>query len=185
MKKLAYLSSGIIIGALLVTSGSALAAQVKSLIGQKVTGEYTVVVDGKSLEDKGAVINNKANVPVRAVADALGANISIEGRTINITTTPSTHPTEGANDSATSPNSVYAGRTKEQLTETLNILKTKILAPNQEERANLAKEIERLKSEGATDILPQREAQLSEYDKAITKALADIAEVESALNALN
>ncbi|WP_240927431.1 hypothetical protein [Paenibacillus thiaminolyticus] len=72
MKKWTYLVSGIAIGALVATAGSAFADQVKSMIGKKVTAEYTVVVNGKELEDKGAVIEGRTNVPVRGISNALG-----------------------------------------------------------------------------------------------------------------
>ncbi|WP_059050863.1 PspA/IM30 family protein [Paenibacillus senegalimassiliensis] len=90
MKKWGYLLSGILIGAIVATSGSAAAAQLKSLVGQKVTGELTVVVNGKELPSKGAVINGTTNAPVRALVDAVGGDLQLEGKTINITTiTPS------------------------------------------------------------------------------------------------
>jgi hypothetical protein len=86
LKKWTYLISGIVIWAIVVTSGSAVAAQVKSLIGQKVTAEYIVTVNGKTLADKGAVVAGITNVPVRAIADAIGAELKVEGKTITITT---------------------------------------------------------------------------------------------------
>ena len=86
MKKWGYLISGILIGAVVATAGSAAADQVKSLIGQKVTGELTVVVNGKELPSKGAVINGTTNAPVRALVDAVGGELTLEGRTININT---------------------------------------------------------------------------------------------------
>lgn len=91
MKKLI---AGIVIGGLLFGVVPAFASQVQSLIGQKVTGEYTVTVNGKTLEDKGVVVNGRTNAPVRAISDALGAELKMDGKTIVITTnneeTPST-----------------------------------------------------------------------------------------------
>ncbi|MBP1999763.1 hypothetical protein J2Z69_000782 [Paenibacillus shirakamiensis] len=86
MKKWVYLLSGVLIGAIVATSGDAFAAQVKSLIGQKVSGELKVVVNGKELASNGAVINGVTNAPIRALSDALGANLQLEGKVINITT---------------------------------------------------------------------------------------------------
>ena len=79
--KVAYIAGGIVIGIVFSTSAGAFADQVKSLVGKKVTGEYTIVVDGKKLSDKGAIIDSKANVPARALSEALGANVKVEGRT--------------------------------------------------------------------------------------------------------
>lgn len=76
--KVAYIAGGIVIGIVFSTSAGAFADQVKSLVGKKVTGEYTIVVDGKKLSDKGAVIDSKANVPARALSEALGANVKVE-----------------------------------------------------------------------------------------------------------
>ncbi|WMT39746.1 copper amine oxidase [Paenibacillus sp. D2_2] len=88
MKKWGYLLSGVVIGAMLMTSGSALAAQVKSLVGQKVSGEYTVIVNGKELSDNGAVIDGKTNAPVRALSDAMGGKLDVDNKkkVINIIT---------------------------------------------------------------------------------------------------
>lgn len=85
MKKWAYLLGGIVIGALVATSGSAVAAQVKSMVGQKVTGEYKVIVNGKELQDKGAVIGGRTNAPVRAISDSIGAELKVDNNTKTIT----------------------------------------------------------------------------------------------------
>lgn len=51
-----------------------------------MTGEYTVVVNGQKLTDKGAIIDGKANVPVRGISEASGADIKGDGKTIIVTT---------------------------------------------------------------------------------------------------
>ncbi|MGG1878255.1 stalk domain-containing protein [Paenibacillus cisolokensis] len=91
MKKWMYLLSGVLIGAVVATSGSAVAAQVKSLVGQKVTGEYKVIVNGQELQDKGAVINGRTNAPVRAISESIGADLKVDNKAkvIEITTGPS------------------------------------------------------------------------------------------------
>lgn len=106
MKKGAYLLIGIIVGAIIATSGNAFAAQVKSLIGQKVTGEVIVTVNGKALSTKGAIVNNTTNVPARAITDAIGGTISLSGNTVSITTPIQTN---------TSSDNPYTGQTKTQL----------------------------------------------------------------------
>lgn len=88
MKKWIYLASAFLLGAVAASSGQAIAAQVKSMVGQKVTGEYTIVVNGEKLQDKGAVIDGRTNAPVRALSDALGADLKVDNttKTVEITT---------------------------------------------------------------------------------------------------
>lgn len=88
MKKWLYLIGAFLLGVVAASSGQAVAFQVKSLIGQKVTGEYTVIVNGTKLQEKGAVIDGKTNAPVRALSDAIGADLNLDNtsKTIEITT---------------------------------------------------------------------------------------------------
>jgi hypothetical protein len=86
MKKWASLSCAFILGVIVASSAGTVAAKVQSLVGQKVTEELKVVINGKELADKGAVINGKTNAPVRAITDAIGGTLKLEGKTINITT---------------------------------------------------------------------------------------------------
>ena len=179
MKKVAYIAGGILIGFVLSTSTGAFADSVKSLVGKKVSGEYTVIVNGQKLADKGAIIDGRANVPVRGISEALGADIKVEGKTINVTTTSQESTATGSE-----PNK-YAGRTKENLTETLSILKERILAPNLKEREEVAAELAKLKADKADDaLIKERETQLAGYDERIAATNADIAQAEAALAAL-
>ncbi|MDR6776252.1 copper amine oxidase N-terminal domain-containing protein [Paenibacillus polymyxa] len=86
MKKWSYLLSGVLIGAVVATAGSAFADEIKSLVGEKVVGEYTVKVNGNSLAENAIVVDGKAHVPLRAVSDSLGAGIKVDGKTIQINT---------------------------------------------------------------------------------------------------
>ena len=63
MKKPAYIAGSFLLGVMVAASAGTVSAKVKSLIGQKVTGEMSVVVNGNPLEDKGAVIDGKTTVP--------------------------------------------------------------------------------------------------------------------------
>ncbi|MCY9760933.1 copper amine oxidase N-terminal domain-containing protein [Paenibacillus alvei] len=107
MKKWMYLVSGVIIGALVTTAGSVFADQIKSLVGEKVTGEYTVVVNGKALQDKGAVINGRTNVPVRGISEALGVNMKVDGKTIRITTDEKSAPSNQDGGNTSNENNDY------------------------------------------------------------------------------
>jgi hypothetical protein len=74
--------SGVIVGVLLFASASAFADSV-GIFGKKVTGIYTIMQDGKKVAEAG-IINGSAYAPVRAVSDAVGASLTVEGRTIVI-----------------------------------------------------------------------------------------------------
>lgn len=84
-KKWLGLTLAFVFGVLVATTGEDVAAQVQSMIGKKVTGEYTVVVNGEKLSDKGAIIDGRANVPVRALSESLGVDIKVDGKTIMVT----------------------------------------------------------------------------------------------------
>ncbi|MBA9088646.1 hypothetical protein FHR92_005164 [Fontibacillus solani] len=76
--------AGFVAGIIFMVSASAFADTI-SLVGKKVTGEYSIVIDNKNIPEKGAIIDSKANVPVRALSEALGAGVKVEGKTIYIT----------------------------------------------------------------------------------------------------
>lgn len=185
MKKRTYLLSGIIIGALVATAGSAFADQVKSLIGKTVTAEYDVVVNGKTLGDKGAAIDGRANVPVRSIANAIGADIRVEGKKILVTLEQEEHgSTSGSTNPATKGNP-YLGRSKSDLESVKEITESKILKPTKEGREKILAEIEILKTSGPNGTpasgLEAKEKQLKEYDEIIAKADEDLRLVEEAL----
>lgn len=77
--------SGLIIGALLMTGASAFADSV-SLVGQKVQGIFSIEKAGTKVADA-VIINSTAYAPVRAVAEATGASLTVEGKTIIMTET--------------------------------------------------------------------------------------------------
>lgn len=89
MKKLVYVFCGFIVGVVFMASGEAFATQIKSLIGQKVSGELNVIINGEKLQEKGAVINGRTNAPVRAISDAIGGELKLDKDTVYITTSQS------------------------------------------------------------------------------------------------
>lgn len=186
MKKWAYLLSGVVIGALVATSGSALAAQVKSLVGQKVTGEYKVIVNGKELQEKGAVINGKTNAPVRALSESIGADLKVSGKTITITT-QSEMTLETENKSSSNENQ-YIGSSKENLEELKYSIENRRLKPAIDGRKEILAEIEILKTSGMNGGpapgLAAKEKQLKEYDDIIAKDTEELRLVEEALAAI-
>jgi hypothetical protein len=72
--------SGLVVGAL-IFGGVPTFAAVKSIIGAKVTGVYSVEQNGKKIADA-AVINGSTYAPVRAIAEATGTSLTVEGKRI-------------------------------------------------------------------------------------------------------
>ncbi|MCZ1266717.1 stalk domain-containing protein [Paenibacillus tundrae] len=183
--KVAYIAGGIIIGVVFSTSAGAFADTVKSMVGKKVTGEYTLVVDGKKLSDKGAVIDSRANVPARALSEALGADVSVSGKTITITsqTEESTVVSESATPVGAS--NKYTGQSKSSLEEQKSVLLDRILAPTKSGREDILKEIALLKEQQDRGVpvtnLEAFEKQLANYDADIAKYEADLKLIEEAL----
>lgn len=85
MKKWTYIVGGFALGLVVALTTNTAYGAVQSLVGKKVTGEMTVIVNGTKLQDKGAVIEGKTNAPVRALIDALGADLKVDGKTIYVT----------------------------------------------------------------------------------------------------
>lgn len=184
--KVAYIAGGIIIGIVFSTTTGAFADQVKSLVGKKVTGEYTIVVDGTKLSDKGAVIDSRANVPARALSEALGADVKVEGRTINITSGTDSVSTEDSIDAIeTEPvsDNKYMGGTKKSLEILRESKINNILTPLKKEREKIASTLEKLNSAGDTAAALLAEKRLAEYDEDLAKHEADLALIEVALEA--
>lgn len=86
MKKWTYIVGGFALGLVVALSANTAYGAVQSLVGKKVSGEMTVIVNGKQLQNKGAVIDGVTNAPVRSLTEALGVGLSVEGKTIYITT---------------------------------------------------------------------------------------------------
>jgi hypothetical protein len=74
--------SGIVVG-LLLFSGASVFADSTSLIGQKVQGLFSVEKDGVKVADA-VIINGSTYAPIRAVSEATGANLSVDGKKIII-----------------------------------------------------------------------------------------------------
>ncbi|WP_339292742.1 stalk domain-containing protein [Paenibacillus sp. FSL W8-0187] len=194
MKKLVYTVGCILIGFVLATSTSAFADTVKSLIGKKVTGEYTIIVNGEKLADKGAIIDGKANVPVRAISESLGADIKVSGKTITVTSdqnegTPvSSEPTSTNPSKPATGGNKYLGDSKASLEELKYSIENKKLKPVIEGRKAILAEIEILKTSGMNGEpapgLVSKEKQLAEYDAMIADATEELRLVNEALAAI-
>lgn len=76
--------AGFVAGAVLFGGAAAYAGPISGLLGAKVSGVYTVKdANGKKIADA-AIINDKAYAPVRAVSEAAGVSLKVEGKTITV-----------------------------------------------------------------------------------------------------
>jgi hypothetical protein len=75
---------GIIIGALLIFSGQAVAGSI-SKVGKKVQAEYQITVDGKTLEAKALAIDGQTTTPNRALAEAVGYDVAFVNKEVIFT----------------------------------------------------------------------------------------------------
>ncbi|RPK29989.1 stalk domain-containing protein [Paenibacillus xylanexedens] len=189
MKKVAYIAGGILIGMVVSTAGGAFADTVKSVVGKKVTGEYTVIVDGKKLSDKGAIIDSRANVPARALSEALGADVQVSGKTITITSDGSSSTesnSSGATASApTNASNKYIGYTKSSLEELKESKINNTIKPVSEGRESILKEIADAKELMAKGVpvtnLEIFEKELASHDKILAEANAELKLIDEAL----
>lgn len=67
---------GILIGAAFSISATTYAADITSLIGKAVQGVFPVTVDGDVLPKTAIVIDGTSYLPVRAIGDAIGYDVS-------------------------------------------------------------------------------------------------------------
>lgn len=191
MKKWISIAGAFLLGVVVTLSVGDVSAQVKSLIGKKVTGEYTVIVNGKTLEDKGAVIDGRTNAPVRALSDSLGADIQVSGKTIYVTSTQSEKSAEPESIESNISGNKYMGSSKDSLEELKYSVENNRLKPAIESRNKVLAEIEWIK-EGMLIVesagidsddysLKKAQESLAEYDEIIKKATEDLRLVEEAL----
>jgi len=170
MKKFRYLAIGIIVGLILSIPVGAFANQL-SLIGNKITGEYTIVVNGNKLDEKAIVANNKTFAPVRSFSEEMGGDISVDNatKTVNITTLE-TSDSNGAASVVTS-NNPYIGLSDHEISEKRSFL-TNTMIPQTEAAIN-AYEDELEEPTSATDIeqtkadLEKVKQRLQEYNEAL------------------
>ncbi|WP_145148463.1 stalk domain-containing protein [Paenibacillus xylanexedens] len=181
--KVAYIAGGIIIGVVFSTSVGAFADTVKSMVGKKVTGEYTIVVDGKKLSDKGAVIDSRANVPARSLSDALGADVKVSGKTITITSgEESTTATETTNNSNVSNgNNSFEGKSKAYLESMKKGYTSEILPPLVAGLEKVTKEYEGIKTAGDEESTRLAKQKVDEYQKLVDDAKAELKLIDEAL----
>ncbi|MDF9845168.1 MULTISPECIES: hypothetical protein [unclassified Paenibacillus] len=175
--------SGVIVGVLLFASASAFADSV-GIFGKKVTGIYTIMQDGKKVAEAG-IINGSAYAPVRAVSDAVGASLTVEGRTIII---ESGSAAASADETTIQLNALNLKRTlllkdvqaaeggvkMYETTYIPNAERNYQGAVSESEKSALAKTLEARKAE-----YEQRKAELADLQKQLTELDAEIAALKN------
>ncbi|MDG0053090.1 copper amine oxidase N-terminal domain-containing protein [Paenibacillus sp. P2(2022)] len=191
MKKWSYLLSGVLIGAVVATAGSAFADQIKSLVGEKVAGEYSVKVNGNSLSESAIVVDGKAHVPLRAVTDSLGANLKLDGKTIQISTDSSadTKATSlSETDGLIKKEEQYAGWSKVKLEQRKSDLE-KYISESESSKDKLNHELEIAdklsKTSVSSSTLAIRESNVAKTKKELDSTESAIAKYKTELEEIN
>ncbi|MCT2195203.1 DUF4315 family protein [Paenibacillus sp. p3-SID1389] len=180
--------SGLLVGAIIFGGSSAIAA-VKSLVGSKVTGVYTInKADGTKVAD-GAVINGAAYVPVRDVSEAVGIPLRVEGKTITIGTIKESEVI-GAND-AMSPEVMELANAISRYER--DILSWKGLIETENATLTSLNESRAAAEKGAAEApflvegidanIEKTKARIAEYQAKIDAANAEIAELQAKIDA--
>ncbi|URJ42221.1 2,' 3'-cyclic nucleotide 2'-phosphodiesterase [Paenibacillus polymyxa] len=188
MKKWSYLLSGVLIGAVVATAGSSFADQVKSLVGEKVAGEYAVKVNGNSLVENAIVVDGKAHVPLRAVTDSLGANLKVDGKTIQIESS-NTSSSKQTNTEVKTSSGKYQGWPASKLEERKSELE-KFVNDTEKDKENLQKSLEKynkLREEysGNKKMLDNLDSETKGTEEVLQEAETNIAKYKTELEEIN
>ncbi|WP_418026217.1 2,' 3'-cyclic nucleotide 2'-phosphodiesterase [Paenibacillus sp. JJ1722] len=188
MRKWSYLLSGVLIGAVVATAGSSFADQVKSLVGEKVAGEYAVKVNGNSLVENAIVVDGKAHVPLRAVTDSLGANLKVDGKTIQIESS-NTSSSKQTNTEVKTSSGKYQGWPASKLEERKSELE-KFVNDTEKDKENLQKSLEKynkLREEysGNKKMLDNLDSETKGTEEVLQEAETNIAKYKTELEEIN
>ncbi|MFF2910019.1 hypothetical protein [Paenibacillus sp. NPDC057934] len=177
--------SGIIVGVLLFVGVTAFADS-SSLIGQKVQGLFLIEKGGAKVADA-VIIKGLAYAPVRAVAEATGASLTVEGKKIIMEDKPTTSVSEPASVDSGSIDELKASREKlvdaikqkefniKDLENTIGIYES--MAKEMENNGDLGKRA----SDSAGEykkLVEQRKAELVDLKKQLADIESKIAEVQ-------
>jgi hypothetical protein len=180
-------------GAVIATAGSAFADQIKSLVGKTVVGEYTVKVNGDALTESAIVVDGKAHVPLRAVSDSLGADIAVNGKTVEISTEKAVDmPAQtGNNDDQAKSSTGYALENNENLPDDgyTNFLET-MISQAENQKVNIQKSIDELNKrlneypelyDSRLAAIEKKKAEIEEVNKQIEEYKEKIADIKASL----
>ncbi|WP_411736104.1 hypothetical protein [Paenibacillus sp. M2] len=149
MKKISIALGSFVLGLGIALPVGVFADDIKSLVGTKITGEYTVSVNGVRITDPAIVAAGKSHAPVRALADALGAkeiNVDNTEKTIDITV-GSVQETNVIEPETTTPS-------------------TETTIPSSNEYASMSKvEVKKKRDYLSNSVIPQTETAIERYEK--------------------
>lgn len=119
------------------------------------------------------------------MSEALGADVSVSGKTITITSQNEETTVGTETETPTETTNKYVGQSKTSLEEQKHVLLDRILAPTKTGREEILKEIADAKALQARGIpvtnLEAFEKQLAGYDSDIAKYEADLKMIDEAL----
>jgi hypothetical protein len=162
--------SGVIVGVLLF-AGASVFADSASLIGKKVQGLYTIEKSGKKVADA-IIIDGSAYAPVRAVAEATGAGLSVEGKKIIMSD----------NDV---PQSVQISALQNKIaTLEYNVNSAKDIINGYESMINMVLKSPGYDAEKDAEKLNGLEAKIAEQQQIIDKSNVEIAALQAQVTAL-
>lgn len=174
MKKFAL---GIIVGALLFGAMPAFADTVSNLLGKKVEGVYAVqTADGKKIADA-AVINGSTYAPVRAVAEATGINLTVEGKVIILSDNEAT--TTSVAEFEVQKN--VLNRKIKETEGSINLYETDIL-PRATEKVNSSKGTDR--EQERKKWLDERTSEYEQYKTDLTDLKNQLTEIDNKISEL-
>lgn len=167
--------SGVIVG-LFLFAGASVFADSSSLIGQKVQGLFSVEKNGTKIADA-VIINGSAYAPVRAVSQAAGVGLTVEGKTIKMTegspavsssVTPTPAPTPAASaEPITGKPTPSPEEAKQSKIRSIEIQKATL-------SANIAMTEAQLKDDPANESLKQKAAELKAKYADLEAQLAEL-----------
>lgn len=165
--------SGAIVGALLFV-GASVFADSTGLIGQQVQGLFSIEKNGAKIADA-VIIKGSAYAPVRAVSEATGSKLTVEGKKIimGATSTPVTTSTTQDELKATREKII-----KEIEQKTGNI---------QDLEANVIPLYESMAKEMATngDLGKRAQASADDYKKLVEQRKSELAALQTQLTAID
>lgn len=169
----------ITVAALLLGSSIGFAAATSPLIGAKVEGIFTVKkANGKKIADA-VVINGTAYAPVRAVSEAAGVNLTVEGKTI--TMEDATTTTSAVNQTG-QPETVNLQAERERLEA---LIEKKTAAAAELKRSSIDFYDALIAESPNSTTIPQWEAAKKKYNAILDQLNADIATLNQQLTDLD
>lgn len=167
---------GIVTAALIIGSSVGYAASTSPLIGAKVQGLFSVKTEAGVKVADAVVINGTAYAPVRAISDATGASLSVEGKSIIIGSVAEKSPSIGETTQA-EPTSSANPADISKLRERATALEARISALNEaiQQAEVTAADLTTPADQAA------RKTYIADLNKRIDFAKAELAEVKAAL----